>query len=101
MESGPTARCIGRTSAAMESGCPATGAKLNERFMRIAAIILIVAASALMPAHLQAQERMEFIPSLSLFTVYDDNLFARTQGTAGQMLQLRPSFEGNFESPTV
>jgi hypothetical protein len=69
--------------------------------MRIAAIILIVAASALMPAHLRAQERVEFIPSVSLFTVYDDNLFASTQGSAGQMLQLRPSFEGNYESPTV
>jgi hypothetical protein len=69
--------------------------------MRIAAIILLVATSALMPAHLRAQERVEFIPSLSLFSVYDDNLFARNQGSAGQMLQLRPSFEGNFESPTV
>ena len=51
------------------------------------------------PAHAQAQ--MEFIPSVSLFTVYDDNIFARADGSAGQMMQLRPSFEGSWESPTV
>lgn len=44
---------------------------------------------------------MEFIPSASLFAVYDDNVLARVEGAAGQMLQLRPSFEGNYESPTV
>lgn len=38
---------------------------------------------------------------MSLFTVYDDNIFARVDGSAGQMLQLRPSFEGSYESPTV
>ncbi len=38
---------------------------------------------------------------MSLFTVYDDNLFASVDGSAGQMLQLRPSFEGSYESPTV
>ena len=31
----------------------------------------------------------------------DDNVFARTEGSAGQMLQLRPMFEGSYESPTV
>ena len=51
------------------------------------------------PAHAQAQ--MEFIPSVSLFSVYDDNIFARANGSAGQMMQLRPSFEGSWESPTV
>ncbi len=53
------------------------------------------------PGPARAQSQMEFIPSLSLFAVYDDNIFARIDGTAGQMLQLRPSFEGSYESPTV
>jgi hypothetical protein len=48
-----------------------------------------------------AQAQMAFIPSVSLFSVYDDNIFARVDGTAGQMLQLRPSFEGSYESPIV
>ena len=49
------------------------------------------------PAHAQAQ--VEFIPSVSLFTVVDDNIFAGANSTAGQMLQLRPTFEGSYESP--
>jgi hypothetical protein len=52
-------------------------------------------------ANAYAQAQMEFIPSVSLFTVYDDNIFARVDPTAGQMLQLRPSFEGSYESPTL
>lgn len=67
--------------------------------MRTLVLALGLTATALLPAHAGAQELMEFIPSLSLFTVYDDNLFARAQGSAGQILQLRPSFEGNYESP--
>ena len=51
------------------------------------------------PAHAQAQ--VEFIPSVSLFTVFDDNIFARANGSAGQMLQLRPSFEGSYEIADV
>jgi hypothetical protein len=45
------------------------------------------------------QAQVEFIPSLSLSSVYDDNIYARVNGTAGQMLLLRPSFEGSYESP--
>jgi len=57
--------------------------------------VLGVAAGA------NAQARAEFIPSLSLFTVYDDNILARVDGRAGQTLQVRPSFEGSYESATV
>jgi len=55
--------------------------------------------AAAMPAYAQAQ--MEFIPSVSLFTVYDDNIFARVNSSAGQMLQVRPSVESSYESPRV
>lgn len=68
--------------------------------MRISLVAALVAA-ALLPTPAGAQERLEFIPSVSIFTVYDDNLFARAQGSAGKILQIRPSFEGNFESPRV
>ena len=56
-------------------------------------VIVLVAAG-----RVDAQARVSFIPSVSLFTVYDDNLFARARGSAGQMLELRPRFEGNYES---
>ena len=65
------------------------------------ALTLVVLLTLLLPAAAAAQERFEFVPSVSFFTVYDDNLFARTEGTAGQMFQLRPSLEGNFESPRL
>jgi hypothetical protein len=62
---------------------------------------LFAAAALLLPTDARAQAQVEFIPSMSLFTVYDDNIFARVDGSAGQILQLRPSFEGSYESPTV
>jgi hypothetical protein len=63
-------------------------------------VLLIIGALGF-PANADAQARMEFIPSMSLFTVYDDNIFARVNGSAGQMLQLRPSLEGSYENPRV
>jgi hypothetical protein len=65
----------------------------------VIAIVAAVAVGTLFPPAAAAQQRFEFIPSATFFTVYDDNLFAQQEGTAGKMLQLRPSFEGNFESP--
>jgi hypothetical protein len=58
-------------------------------------------------AHAQAQGPqpsnsaggVEFIPAATLFAVFDDNIFAGTNSTAGQMLTLRPSFEASYETP--
>ncbi|MBF8299784.1 MAG: hypothetical protein HW394_154 [Acidobacteria bacterium] len=68
---------------------------------RTTAACLLFAVHLAFPARAHAQARAEFIPSLSLFTVYDDNILARVEGGAGQILQFRPSFEGSYESPTV
>ena len=54
---------------------------------------------ALIAATASAQSSITLVPSVSIGTVYDDNLFARAQGSAGQMFQVRPSLEGNYESP--
>ena len=48
-----------------------------------------------------AQTSVTLVPSLTTSSVYDDNVFAEQQGSAGQMLQLRPSVEGNWESPRL
>ena len=69
--------------------------------IRTTAAWLLVAVHLALPSRAHAQARVEFIPSMSLFTVHDDNVLARVEGGAGQMLQLRPSFEGSYESPTV
>ena len=66
---------------------------------RVAASAFLIATLFSTTAYAQAQ--MEFIPSMSFFTVYDDNVFARVEGSAGQMLQLRPSLEGSYENPRV
>ena len=68
---------------------------------RTIAACLLVAVPLILPVGARAQARLEFIPSLSLFTVSDDNIFARVEGSAGRILQVRPSFEGSYESPTV
>jgi hypothetical protein len=65
-------------------------------------VILLVAMLSLTCARTAAaQAAVEFIPSASLFAVYDDNVYARVKGSAGQIQQLRPSFEGSYESPIL
>jgi hypothetical protein len=63
-----------------------------------AAALAAIALSA--PGSL-AQTRKSIVPSLSIAHVYDDNLFADVEGSAGQMLQIRPSLEGSWESPRL
>ena len=68
--------------------------------MRLPTIVLITMAAGAAPvAH--AQTRATVVPSVSMGVVYDDNVSARARGDAGQMLQLRPSLEADYESPTV
>jgi len=66
-----------------------------------AVLPIVVLSQLLVAGAAYGQAQVEFIPSMSVFTVYDDNLFARVAGSAGQMLQVRPSLEGSYESPTV
>ena len=68
--------------------------------MRSIILATLVALTALSPA-VSAQTRFTFVPSLSIAGVYDDNLFAEQDGSAGKMLQMRPSVEGNYESPRL
>jgi len=68
--------------------------------IRAVVVTSIVTAGLLVASDANAQARMTFIPSVSFGAVYDDNLFAHIDSSAGQMFQVRPSFEGNYESPT-
>jgi hypothetical protein len=70
--------------------------------IRIRCTALAALAATVLPvSHAAAQTRLTFVPSLSIAAVYDDNVFADVEGSAGQMLQVRPSFEGNYESPRL
>ncbi len=66
--------------------------------MRLIAVLtvglqMVVAASA------GAQTRMDIVPSATIGSIYDNNLFAKNKGEAGQMLVLRPGFESVITSP--
>jgi hypothetical protein len=63
--------------------------------------ILLAAALLTCAGDADAQTRATVIPSVVIGGVYDDNVSARAQADAGQMLQMRPSLEADYESPTV
>jgi hypothetical protein len=56
---------------------------------------------ALTAPHASAQTRATVIPSVSIGAVYDDNVSAQARGDSGQMLQVRPSLEADYESPRM
>ncbi len=69
--------------------------------MRATSIALGLIVGLTFAPTLRAQSNATFVPSLSMSTVYDDNIFATRNGEAGVMTRLRPAFEGNYESSTV
>jgi hypothetical protein len=64
-------------------------------------ILIALALCAAAAPRAQAQTRATVIPSVSMGVVYDDNVSARARGDAGEMLQMRPSLEADYESATV
>jgi hypothetical protein len=58
-------------------------------------------AIALAASTAEAQSNVTLVPSVTIGAVYDDNLFARADGSAGEMFQIRPSLEANYESPRL
>jgi hypothetical protein len=72
-------------------------------FIRSAVVplALMAAIELAAPSNAWAQSNATFVPSLSVSTVYDDNLFASTRGDVGVMSHLRPAFEMNYESPKL
>jgi hypothetical protein len=67
--------------------------------LRILAIVILTGAGLVSSA--AAQTRATIIPSVVIGGVYDDNVSARANADAGQMLQMRPSLEADYESPTL
>ena len=60
--------------------------------MRLTILVALVTLTA-SRRQVVAQSRFEVVPSVSVTGVYDDNLFAEVEGSAGKMLQFRPNFE--------
>ena len=69
---------------------------MRAQFLFLTLIALVAAAP-----DARAQTRATVIPSVSIGGVYDDNVSATARGDEGRMLQMRPSLEADYESPTV
>jgi hypothetical protein len=70
--------------------------------MRAAAVTtLFIAASTFQAVGAAAQSHVEAVPSLTIGSIYDDNLFAQTQGDAGHMLTLRPGLGTAIDTPRL
>ena len=69
---------------------------MGHPFSRVVALIALAWCIA-WPA--RGQSRVTFTPSLSLASIYDDNLFTRTIGSGDAIMQLSPGIEAGFQSP--
>ena len=52
-------------------------------------------------ARAAGQSHVEAVPSVTIGSIYDDNLFAQTQGAAGHMLLVRPGFGTAIDTPRL
>jgi hypothetical protein len=62
-------------------------------------IAVVILGIQLLSSPASAQTRVDIVPSATIGSIYDNNLFAKTQGSAGQMLVLTPGFLGTMKSP--
>src|SRR6266542_308514 len=60
---------------------------------------LIVVVLLLVPCGTAAQSKITLVPSASVSSLYDDNLFAKTVGSADQMTLFTPGLELTYETP--
>jgi hypothetical protein len=67
--------------------------------MRPIRIILMVLVGLGAAVDLHAQARMELVPSVSVGTTYDDNIFTTQEASGDAMMLVSPAFEGFYESP--
>jgi hypothetical protein len=63
--------------------------------------VLIVATSAWHAATAAAQSHIEAVPSVTIGSTYDDNVFAQQQGDAGHMLTVRPGLGTALDTPRL
>jgi hypothetical protein len=68
---------------------------------RAAVTTACLAASALFAASAAAQSHFEAVPSVTVGSLYDDNLFAQQEGDAGHMLTVRPGLGTAIDTPRL
>jgi hypothetical protein len=66
-----------------------------------AVTIFVTAVSVCHAAAAAAQSHLEAVPSVTIGTIYDNNLFAQQQGDAGQILMVRPGLGTAIDTPRL
>src|SRR5262245_35928656 len=61
---------------------------------------LVACALALATAGLGAQSRLTLVPSASISSLFDTNVFARTDATGDQMTLVTPALEATYQTPS-
>src|SRR5688572_12838631 len=67
--------------------------------MTRAIAVLAIGIQTAIAGSVSAQTRVDIVPSATIGSIYDNNLLARTETTAGQMLVLRPGLQAMMKSP--
>lgn len=67
--------------------------------VRILIVGLALAVDIVFPSVVRAQTNLTFVPSLSVSTLSDDNIFTTATRSADQMTLLSPSVQGMVDSP--
>jgi len=79
----------------------ATRKRERSTIIPMRAVVIILALEVAIAEPVAAQTNATVVPSVSVGTIYDDNLFAKANGDAGAMTLMRPALEGLYESPTL
>src|SRR5207244_3311531 len=66
---------------------------------RILIITLVLAADLAVPSLARSQTNLALVPSVSVSTISDDNIFTSTTRSADQTTVLSPSLEGSVDTP--
>ena len=69
--------------------------------VRIPIIALVFAVDLVLPSIARSQTNLTFVPSLSMSTLTDDNVFTTATRSADQMALVSPSFQGFVDTPTT
>src|SRR5262245_15464544 len=69
--------------------------------MRAAVVAIFIAAASTWHAAGAAQSHIEAVPSVTIGSIYDDNVFALEQGDAGHMLTVRPGLGTAIDTPRL
>lgn len=69
--------------------------------MRAAVTSLVLASLVVAASRASAQSHVDLVPSVTFANVYDNNLFAETEASPGEMLRVRPGVDATLTTPRL